>query len=101
VVALTSFSRSIRLQVRADGFLSISEPQVAGQSELGADRARPAADDSDAENIAVGEPGRRLDPTRLAEAAGRFPHAIVGQEAVRIRTLEGHDVVNSTQGHNI
>ena len=40
----------------------------------------------------MAEPGRRLDPTRLAEAAGRFPDAIVGEEVVRVGALEGHDL---------
>src|SRR5258706_358034 len=69
-----------------------SPPQVAGQRELASAAARPATDDCYAEDTTLGEPGRRLDPTRLAEPAGRFPHAIVGEEVVRIRALEGHDL---------
>jgi hypothetical protein len=71
---------------------AVSASKSSPPSALSIARARPAADDSDADHIAVGEPGRRLDPTRLAEAAGRFPHAIVGEDIVRIRALEGHDL---------
>jgi len=58
--------------------------------ELASARARATANYRNAEGVALGKPGRRLEPTRLAEAAARFPYALVGEEVVRVCDLKGH-----------
>jgi hypothetical protein len=59
-------------------------PDVACKHELLPPRV-PCPNDRDAEDMALGETGRCLDPAGFAEAAARFSYAVVAGVAVALR----------------
>src|SRR6202022_2897842 len=80
------------LRLAEDGPFPAREPDVAGECELATSSACPTTDHGDAEDVAVSQLDRGVAPARRAEPALGLPAAVMGEEVVGIRALEGDDL---------